>query len=220
MRHLLLQILPVAVAIAVNPVPIIAAIVMTATERPVVNGIAYLTTLTGVSFGFGAVVLTLFHGASLGSGTRTGHLILVLWLVFGLGFLAAFAVLLLRRPKPGDKDREPGWMRWIGRLGPLGAALVGVMLVNYEMESPALSDILASGVSRAVALGALAVFVAVAVSTSAIPVLAYIVAPGPVGGFLGRAKAWLARYHRPILMVAFAAIGVLYTFKGVSGLLH
>jgi len=220
MGHLLLQILPVAVAVAINPVPIIAAIVMTATERPVVNGIAYLTALTAVSFGFGAVVLTLFHGTALGSGTRTGHLILVLWLVFGLAFFGAFVVLLLRRPKPGEKDREPGWMRWIGRLGPLGAAVVGVMLVNYEMESPALSDILASGVSRAAALGALAIFVAVAVSTSAVPVIAYIVAPGPVGGFLGRAKAWLARYHRPILMVAFAAIGVLYTFKGVSGLLH
>jgi hypothetical protein len=220
MGHLLLQILPVAVAIAINPVPIIAAIVMTATEKPVANGIAYLTALTAVSFGFGAVVLTLFHGASLGSGTRSGHLILVLWLVFGLAFLAAFVVLLVRRPKPGDKDREPGWMRWIGRLGPLGAAVVGVMLVNYEMEAPALSDILASGVSRAAALGALAIFVAVAVSTSAVPVIAYVAAPGPVREFLGRAKVWLARYHRPILMVAFAAIGVLYTFKGVSGLLH
>ena len=220
MGHLLLQILPVAVAIAINPVPIIAAIVMTATEKPVANGIAYLTALTAVSFGFGAAVLTLFHGTALGSGTRTGHLILVLWLVFGLAFLAACIVLLVRRPKPGEKEREPGWMRWIGRLGPLGAAVVGVMLVNYEMESPALSDILASGVPRAAALVALAVFVLVAVSTSAAPVIAYIVAPGPVGGFLGRAKGWLARYHRPILIVAFAAIGMLYTVKGASGLLQ
>src|SRR5665811_237844 len=46
--HLLLQILPVAVAIAVNPVPIIAAIVMTTTERPVANGLAYLTALIAV----------------------------------------------------------------------------------------------------------------------------------------------------------------------------
>jgi hypothetical protein len=219
MGHLLLQILPVAAAIAVNPVPIIAAIVMTATERPAVNGIAYLAALTAVSFGFGAVVLTVFRGAALGSGTRSGHLILILWLAFGLAFLAACAVLLLRRPKPGQEGREPGWMRWIGRLGPLGAAVVGVMLVNYEMESPALADILAADVTRVAGLLALALFVVVAVSTSAVPVVAYGAAPGPVGGYLGRAKAWLARYHRPILVVAFAAIGVLYTFKGASGLL-
>jgi hypothetical protein len=220
MGQLLLQILPVAVAIAVNPVPIIAAIVMTATERPAVNGIAYLTALTAVSYAFGVVVLIAFHGVSLAGGSGASHVILVLWLLFGLAFLVAFFVLLVRRPKPADEGREPGWMRWIGRLGPFGAVVVGVMLVNYEMEAPALADILASQVTRAAALGALAVFVAVAVSTSAVPVVAYVVAPGPVGGVLGRAKAWLARYHRPILMVAFATIGVIYTVKGTTGLLH
>jgi len=220
MGQLLLQILPVAVAIAANPVPIIAAIVMTATERPVSNGVAYLTALIAVSYAFGAVVLLLFHGTALGAGTRTGHVILVLWLLVGLAFLAAFVVLLARPPKPEDEGREPSWMRWIGRLGPLGAAVVGVMLVNYEMEGPALSDILASQVTRAAAFAALALFVAVAVSTSVVPVVAYIAAPGPVGAFLSRLKGWLARYNRPILMVVFAAIGVLYTAKGVAGLVH
>ena len=220
MGQLLLQIMPVAVAIAVNPVPIIAAIVMTATERPVVNGVAYLTALIAVSYAFGAVVLVLFHGTALGAGTRTGHVILVLWLLVGLAFLAAFVVLLVRRPKPGEEGREPGWMRWIGRLGPVGAAVVGVMLVNYEMEGPALSDILASQVTRAEAFAALALFVAVAVSTSVVPVVAYILSPGPVGAFLDRLKGWLSRHNRPILMVVFAAIGVLYTVKGAAGLLH
>jgi hypothetical protein len=53
-----------------------------------------------------------------------------------------------------------------------------------------------------------------------VPVVAYAAAPGPVGAFLERAKALLARYHRPILMVTFAAIGAFYTFKGVAGLLR
>lgn len=220
MGHLLLEILPVAVAIAVNPVPIIAAIVMTATERPLVNGITYLSALIAVSYGFGAVVLVLFHGVALGTGTRSGQMVLVLWLIFGLAFLAAFLVLLVRRPKADRVGREPGWMGWIGRLGPFGAAVVGVMLVNYEMEAPALSVILAADVTRAAEFAALALFVAVAVSTSAAPVVAYIVAPGPVGAFLERTKARLARYHRPILMVTFAAIGAFYTFKGVAGLLR
>jgi hypothetical protein len=220
MGHLLLQIMPVAVAIAVNPVPIIAAIVMTATERPVANGVAYLAALIAVSYGFGAIVLVLFHGTALGAGTRTGRFILVLWLLIGVTFLAAFVVLLVRRPKPGEKGKEPGWMRWIGRLGPLGAAVVGVMLVNYEMEGPALSDILASPVTRAEAFVALALFVVVAVSTSAVPVVSCIVAPSAVGAVLERAKGWLTRYNRPILMVAFAAIGVLYSVKGAAGLLR
>ena len=111
-------------------------------------------------------------------------------------------------------------MRWIGRLGPFGAVVVGVMLVNYEMEAPALSDILAAPVARAAAFVALALFVAVAVSTSVVPVAAYIAAPGPAGAVLARARGWLSRYHRPILVVAFAAIGTLYTVKGAAGLLR
>jgi hypothetical protein len=83
-----------------------------------------------------------------------------------------------------------------------------------------MSDILAADVTRAAEFAALALFVAVAVSTSVVPVVAYAAAPGPVGTFLERAKAGLARYHRPILMVAFAAIGAFYTFKGVAGLLR
>jgi len=220
MEHLLLQILPVAVAIAVNPVPIIAAIVMTATGRPLANGLAYLIALIAVAYGFGAAVLVIFHGTALGPGTRTGRVIPVLWLVVGLAFLAALVVLLVRRPQPGEMGREPGWMRWIGRLGPVGAAVVGVMLVNYEMEGPALSDILASRVTRMAAFVALAVFVAVSVCTSVAPVVAYVAAPGPVGAFLDRLKAWLARHNRLILMTVFAAVGALYSIKGVAGLLH
>ena len=219
MVQLLTQIMPVAVAIAVNPVPIIAAIVMTATERPRANGAAYLAALTGVSYAFGAVVLVALHGQALSAGSRTGEIVQVLWLLVGLAFLVAFVVLLVRRPKPGQAQNEPGWMRWIGRLGPAGAAVVGVLLVNYEMEGPALTDILAAGVSRTAAMGALAIFVAVAVSTSYIPIVAYAVAPAAVGGVLTRVKDWLARYNRPILMVVFAAIGLLYTIKGLAGLL-
>ena len=102
----------------------------------------------------------------------------------------------------------------------MGQLLAQILLVSHEMEVPALSDILAAQLTRAAAFAALALFVAVAVSTSVVPVAAYIAAPGPVGSALNRAKGWLARYHRPILMVAFAAIGLLHTVKGAAGLLH
>ena len=39
-------------------------------------------------------------------------------------------------------------MRLIGRTGPAGAAAVGVLLVNYEMQTPAMVDILGADVTR------------------------------------------------------------------------
>jgi len=126
MGLLLLQIVPVAVGIAVNPVPIIAALIMAGTRRPVANGSAFIAALIVVMALFGGVVLVLVPPSSLaGSGSAEDY-VAVAWLLIGLGFLAAFAVMALRRPARGRAEREPRWMALIDRLGPAGAAVVGI----------------------------------------------------------------------------------------------
>jgi hypothetical protein len=89
----LLQILPVALAITINPVPIIAGLIMPATRRPAANGLTYVTVLVVVMAIFGALVLVVFHDAAFTSGGRVDYLIRLAWLAVGLGFLAAFVVL-------------------------------------------------------------------------------------------------------------------------------
>ena len=168
---------------------------------------------------FGVVVLSLFQGLANSGGRTTDEVLELVWLAIGVGFLTAFMVILLKRPLPGHEADEPSWMRRIERMGPAGAALVGVMLVNYELELPALSDILDSGASRPHAFAALLVLVAVACSTPALAVGAYLLAPRLTGGALKTGKAWLTRYNRPILLLIFIAVGVLYTYKGVRGVL-
>jgi Sap, sulfolipid-1-addressing protein len=217
--HPILHALPAAVAIAVNPVPVIAALVMPTTRRPYACSVAYVVALVGVMAAFGLIVLSLLQGLA-SSGSGTSHEVFEwIWLAIGVGFLAAFAVILVKRPAAGHEADEPSWMRRIEGMGPAGAALVGVMLVNYELEMPALSDILDSGASRPHAFAALLVLVLVACSTPALTVLAYIAAPRLTGGALQTGKAWLTRYNRPILLVIFIAVGVFYTYKGVRGVL-
>jgi hypothetical protein len=207
------------VAIAVNPVPVIAALVMPATRRPRACGLAYVVALLGVMAGFGAVVLVLFQGLASSGGGTSHEVFEWLWLAIGVGFLGAFAAVLINRPLPGHEADEPGWMRRIEKMGPAGAALVGVMLVNYELELPALSDILDSGASRPHAFAALFVLVALACSTPALTVAAYIAAPRLTHGALAAGKAWLTRFNRPILLLIFFAVGAFYTYKGVRGVL-
>ena len=220
MGLLLLEIVPVAVGIAVNPVPIIAALVMVGTRRPVANGSAFITALIVVMALFGGVVLVLVPPSSLaGSGSAEDY-IAVAWLVIGLGFLAAFFVLALRRPAPGRGDREPRWMALIERLGPAGAAVVGILLVNYEMQAPALADILHARVSLVEAFVALAVFIAIAASTPAVPVILSIAAPDRVAGAVGPVKRWLTAHNRQILLVVFGVVGAIYTGKGLVAVIH
>jgi len=215
MSAVLLQILPVAVAITVNPVPIIAALLMTATRRPVLNGLTYVAVLVVVMAALGVVVIVLFHDIAFTSNDDVAYLIRVAWLLVGLAFLAAFFVLWLRKPSADAGEHESRWMRIVTGMGPSGAAVVGLLLVNYEMQTPAMMDILGGDLSRIEAFVALAVFVVVACSIPTAIVVASIVARRRVAAFMERAKAWLTVHQRPILLVLFAAIGVIYTAKGI-----
>jgi hypothetical protein len=220
MTTLLLHLLPIAVVIALEPVCVLAALVMTATSRPLADSFAYLGALAAVMLGYGAAVLLLLQHHAIAGGSATDDLVQILWLLIGLGFLVAFAVLLARRPRRTAELQEAVWTRRISATGPLGAAAVGVFLVNWEMETPALTVILKSQVPTAEALLALVLFTAVALSTSAVPLVLYAASPGGVGGVLDRAKAWLGRHERPIMLALFLLVGVAFTWVGGAGLLR
>ncbi|HEY5388106.1 MAG TPA: GAP family protein [Thermoleophilia bacterium] len=220
MGSLLVHILPIAVAIALEPICIMAALVMPATDRPLANSFAYLGALIGVMLGYGAAVLLVFQHRAVAGGTRTDDIVQLLWLLIGLGFLTAFAVLIVRRPLAGGVVKESRWTRWVAKMGPLGAAAVGVFLVNWEMETPALTVILKSRVQTPTALTALVVFTAVAVSTAVVPVAAYLAAPDQIGGVLATTKAWLSQHERMIVLILFGLIGAAFTYMGGAALLR
>lgn len=220
MESLLVQILPIAVAIAVEPLCIIAALIMPATNRPAANSFAYVAALIGVMLAYGAAVLLVFQHHAIAGGARTDDVVQMLWLLIGLGFLSAFAVILIRRPPAGRARHESRWAGWVEKMGPAGAGAVGLFLVNWEMETPALTEILKARVSLATALASLLVFTAVAVSTSVAPLAAYLAAPARVGGMLSAGKGWLSRHERVLLLVLFCLVGAVYTYKGAAALLH
>ena len=212
--------MPVALAIALEPVCIIAALMMPATNRPLANSLAYLGALIGVMLVYGAAVLLVFQHHAVAGGARTDDIVQLLWVLIGLGFLTAFAVILARRPRAVGVQHESRWTRWVERMGPAGAAAVGVFLVNWEMETPALTEILKSRVPTTAALVSLVLFTAVAVSTAVVPVVAYLAAPDQVGGILTATKAWLGRHERVIVLVLCCLVGAVFTYKGAAALLQ
>lgn len=220
MGQVFLHVLPIAIAIALEPICVLAALVMTATDRPVADSLAYLGALAGVMLGYGAAVLLLLQHHAIAGGPATDDLVQLLWLLIGVGFLTAFVVMLLRRPRKDAEAREAVWTRRISATGPLGAAAVGLFLVNWEMETPALTVILKSRVSTAEALVTLVLFTLVAISTSVVPVTLYAASPGGVAGTLDRLKGWLGRHERPIMLGLFLIVGAAFTWVGGAALLR
>ncbi len=219
MVSLLFQVLPVAFIITINPVPIVAALILSTTHEPLASGLAYIGALLVVMTLFGVLVLLVFGGPLVTHAGKSTSAVHWAWLAIGLAFLVAFLVMLARRPRQNDA-KEPRWMHLIGRTGPAGAAAVGVLLVNYEMQTPAMVDILGADVTRAQAFMALSAFIAVACALPVLIVGVALIARDRVAVSVERAKAWLARYDRPVLLVLFAAIGAVYTTKGLLALVH
>ena len=219
MTSLLLQILPVAIIITINPVPIVAALVVSTTRRPQVCGLAYAATLfVGMAL-FGTLVLLVFGGSLVESSGASTPFVRWAWLLIGLAFLVAFAVFAVRRRRPAGAA-QPRWMGLVAGMGPLGAVVAGVLLVNYEMQTPAMLDILAADVTAAQAAAALALFVVFASALPVAMVAAVLGAHKHSAADVDRAKAWLARYNRPVLLVLFAVVGAVYSTKGLLALIH
>ena len=117
MLPVFLRVLPIAVAIALEPVCVLAALVMTGTSRPLADSFAYLAALAGVMLGYGAAVLLVLQHHAIAGELRTDDIVQVLWLLIGMGFLAAFVVVLVRRPRATVEEGEPRWRRLTAERG-------------------------------------------------------------------------------------------------------
>jgi cadmium resistance protein CadD (predicted permease) len=70
---------------------------------------------------------------------------------------------------------------------------------------------------RAVWLAEL-VYVAVAASTVAIPILAYVVTGDRLDPALARLKEWMERQHAVLVAIILIVIGFVVLYKGIHGL--
>ena len=150
----------------------------------------------------------------------------------GLAFLAGWVVGLaaltvvfigLSDLLGGGLDRPPSWASWL-RIA-LGAVLIvfGVrqwLTRHRSAHSPAwLRAISSITPARAGGAGAaLAVFVLVAASSVAVPVLGYAVAGDRLDEPLARLKDWLERHNATLVAVILVVIGLLVLYKGIHGL--
>jgi hypothetical protein len=213
-NSLLASLLVPALAIAVNPVPIIAAVTLLMTDHGRRNTAAFLSALILVMAADGLVTLFLVGQKSSGSSTAAHAWVQV---VFGIVFLGLF--VLQWRAKPPADGEEPGWMKMMNKAGFGAAVVLGLALTNYALLSAGVSTIRSSGVSSSQQLAALVFFVVVAVSTVAATLILFIAFPRWAEKELVRLKAWLTKHSRVILMAVFGLMGLLFAVEGVLVLL-
>lgn len=208
-----------ALVIALSPLSIIPAVLVLQTPRPRPTSLMFfggwLATL--------AALTAIFVGISgLLGGLHKSPPTWAAWLriVVGAALIVFGAVQWFRRHR---HTRTPVWMRSLEKLTPARAAVTGAVLGVVRPEvlfvcAAAGLAIGSAGLGVTRAWISTAIFVTVAASTVAVPVLAYAGAGERLDDPLARLKDWMDRHHAALIAAILVVIGLLVLYKGVHAL--
>lgn len=217
------QVLPLAIGVALSPIPIIAVVLMLGTARGSRNGPAFVIGwVVGLSL-VGAIGLLVAGGADASEGGAPASW--VSWLKIGLGLLLlAVAVRQWRgRPRAGAEPELPRWMQTIDRFTPARAAAIGFALSavnpkNLLLAMAAAAAIAAAGVDAGEQAAALATFVIVATLGPALPVGIHLAMHERASRLLGELKDWMAAHNAAIMAAICLAMAAKLIGDAISGL--
>ena len=212
------EILPLAIGVAVSPIPIIAAILMLFSKRAGSTSSGFL-----IGWILGIVVATAIFTALAGTLQTGGEpSAAASWIKIGLGVLLLLVGIRQWRGRGGQHD-TPKWMAaideftFVKALG-LGFLLSAVNPKNLIMAAGAGVIIGSAGLDVGGDAIEIVVFTAIAASTVAIPVVGYLVAANRMRGPLDSLKRWLQDNNATVMATLILVIGAVLLGKGVSGL--
>ena len=217
------QMLASAVGIALSPVPVIAIILMLATPRGRVNGVAFtLAWIATLAVLTTAVVLT---GSGAGAHRDGAAASWVSWgkLAGGVLFLLLAFGQWRGRPRGGADPELPGWMKAIapftpGRAAGLAAALSALNPKNLVLAVGGGVSIAGSSATAGGKTVAAVLFVVIGSLCALLPLGVYVLGGTRSAQVLGSWKEWMRRHNSAIMTVLLLILGAKFTGDALSGL--
>ncbi len=213
--------LPLALGIAISPVPIIAAILMLLSPKARGTSVGFLLGWV-VGIVVAVVVFTLLSGLLPENDPDASKPIAgTVTIVLG----ALLLLLALRqwrsRPRQGEPEKLPKWMDAIdsmtaGRGFVLAFILAAINPKNLLLAAGAGVAIGTAGLSVGAATLVIVVFVVIAGCSVAIPVIGYLLAADRMRGPLDSLRGWLVHNNAAVMAVLLLVIGVVLIGKGIA----
>ncbi|MCD2441075.1 GAP family protein [Agromyces sp. SYSU K20354] len=221
MTGVLGDILPLAIGVAISPIPIIAAILMLLSPQAKGTSVGFL-----IGWVLGIVVaVTVFtllssiipeqdpDAAKPIAGT--------IKIILGVLLLLLAMRQWRSRPKAGEEPPMPKWMSAIdgmnaGRGLLLGFVLAAVNPKNLLLGAAAGVSIGTGGLAVGESTIAILVFTLIAAASVAIPVIAYLVASARMAGPLESLRHWLVHNNATVMAVLLLVIGFAVIGKGIG----
>jgi threonine/homoserine/homoserine lactone efflux protein len=217
------QTLPMAVGVALSPIPIVAVVLMLVTERARVNGPAFvLGWLIGLVI-VGVIVLSVSSGADASDEGEPATWVSLLKIVLGLLLLLVAAKQWRSRPAGDQEVPAPKWMGAIEDFGPGKALLAGAVLgavnpKNLLLAVGAAATIAQTGIDASEQAVAYLVFALIGTAGVGIPVALYYAMGERSQRLLAGLKDWMTANNAAIMAVLCLVIGVKLVGDAISGL--
>jgi threonine/homoserine/homoserine lactone efflux protein len=215
------EILPLAVGIAISPVPIIAVILMLLSPRAKATSVGFLLGwLVGIIVAI--VLFTLLSSVlSQRDDSDSSPVTAVIKIILGALLLLLAAKQWRGRPAEGEQAAMPKWMSAVdsmtaGRALGLGFLLSAVNPKNLLLAISAGVIIGGSNLGLGDAAIVIVVFVVIAGCSVLIPVIAYLIAAARMAGPLDSLRGWLVDNNATIMAVLLLVIGVSVIGKGIA----
>ncbi|MCP2277749.1 Sap, sulfolipid-1-addressing protein [Nocardia amikacinitolerans] len=219
MSTVLGELLPLAVGVAISPIPIVAAILMILSKNAAGAGSGFAVGwVAGIVVATSVVALV---AGSLGVSTDREPAAAASWVRVALGVL--LLVLAGQQWRNRSDTATPGWMRAMdqlttGKAAGLGAALAAVNPKNLLLCLSAGVAIGSSGLGAGEKVVAVVVFTVLAAASVLVVVLGYALAADRVRGVLDDTRVWLQTNNHAVMAIVLLVMGAVVLGKGIGGL--
>ena len=209
--------LPMAVGVALSPIPVAAILIILMSARAGINATAFLLGWMAGILTIGLVV-SLMPGLLTARGEPTQ--------LSGLTRVALGTALLLlagrqwrQRPTPEAVVKVPPLLARLDSIGVMQSSITGFLLSaihpkNLILNAAGAAAIDASALDSAAQYMALVIFALISSVSIAVPIGVYFVARRKVGDLLGRWKDWLIRNNVQVMVALLLILGGLLIARG------
>lgn len=221
MASAILGTLPLGLGVALNPVAIVAGILILRTARPRLNGLVFTA---GWMLGLVLLVALSTRLVQLQMRGARGALLnlpAIIWVAIGAIVLLASARAWRGRPLPGEEPDPPRWLRAIDRSEPGRVFGIGLFLAIVSLRNLALLAAAGGAIGQA-DLGPLgltiaaAVFIAISSVGILVPLLVRLFGGEGADARLAHWSAWL---NRNVSAITGGVLGMLGAYMLVRGLM-
>lgn len=221
MTHVLGELIPYAVGVALSPLPLIALFLVLRAPAARPASAAFLAGRLIVVFALALIVAFLAEAVPESSGRSP----FLSWLriVLGLALMLWGIAKIVRRPRTEADAALPGWMASIERVTVPGALRLSVILSLANVKELAFGvgaglTIAAGDLGAGPTVVATLVYTAISCAALIVAVVAFWVAEDRVSGPLDAARGWLVRNNKVIIGGVLLVIGSILVGEGVASL--